>query len=70
MRESKRAGGRVCGVDIVMMADICWEGRREVATIPPIECPMTIMEVFAGYRDRMYSSTREVYAICDLRVDP
>ena len=48
MRASKRAGGSVCGADIVRMAEIRFEGSRDVATIPPIECPMTIIEVLGG----------------------
>ena len=53
IRLSKRAGGRVCGVDIVMMAEISGEGRRDVETTPPIECPMTTMDVFGGYNERI-----------------
>lgn len=37
MRESNRAGGSVCGVDIVMITEIRVDGRREVATMPPME---------------------------------
>ena len=48
IRESKRAGGRVCGVDMVMTAEIFGDGNRDVATIPPMECPMTMMGVFGG----------------------
>jgi len=36
-RASKRAGGSVCGADIVRMAEIRFEGSSDVATIPPIE---------------------------------
>lgn len=53
IRLSKRAGGRVCGVDIVMMAEICGEGRRDVATTPPIEWPITTMDVLGGYIERI-----------------
>lgn len=38
----------MCGVDIVMMAAMCLEGRREVATMPPIEWPMMVIVVFGG----------------------
>jgi hypothetical protein len=38
---------------MVMIAEICTEGRREVATTPPMEWPMMMMEVFAGYKERM-----------------
>lgn len=58
------------GVDMVMMADMLPEGRREVATIPPIEWPMTIILVFDGYNERIYEIALEVYAISDSRVDP
>ena len=60
----------MCGVDMVMMADMLPEGRREVATIPPIEWPMTMILVFDGYNERIYEIALEVYAICDSRVDP
>jgi len=53
MRPSKRAGGRVCGVDMVIMAEISGEGRRDVATTPPIEWPITTIGVLGGYRERM-----------------
>ena len=43
----------MCGVDIVMMAEISGEGRREVATTPPMEWPITAMDVFGGYSERM-----------------
>ena len=50
---SNRAGGIAKGVAIVMIAEMWGEGRREVATMPPIECPSTRIWVFAGYRDKM-----------------
>ena len=53
MRESKRAGGRVCGVDMVNIAEMLGDGSREFATIPPMEWPMTIIDVFSGYNERM-----------------
>lgn len=37
MWASKGAGGMVCGVDIVITADMLVEGKRDVATTPPIE---------------------------------
>ena len=37
MRRSNRTGGRACGVDMVIMAEILGLGRRAVATTPPIE---------------------------------
>lgn len=58
--ESNRAGGRVCGVDMVMMADMLPEGRREVATIPPIEWPITMILVSEGYSERIYEIALEV----------
>lgn len=53
MRLSKRAGGRVCGVDIVMIAEISGDGRRDVATTPPIEWPITTTDVLEGYSERI-----------------
>lgn len=70
IRESKRAGGKVYGVDIVMTLDILFDSNMEVATIPPMEWPMSITCVFAGYSDRMYVTAVVVYAICDARVEP
>jgi phosphoketolase len=70
MRASNRAGGRVCGVDMVMIAEMLDEGRSDVATIPPIEWPMIIMEVPEGYKDKMYAMAREVYAVWASRVGP
>jgi hypothetical protein len=48
MRRSNRAGGIPWGVDMVMTAEIFGDGRRDVATIPPIEWPMTMMDVPVG----------------------
>ena len=70
IRESKRAGGSVCGVDIVMIVEMLLEGSSDVATTPPIECPMMMILVFGGYNVRIYDIARDVYAICDSRVDP
>ena len=53
MRLSKRAGGRVCGVDMVMIAEISGDGRRDVATTPPIEWPRTTIGVLGGYSERI-----------------
>lgn len=53
IRESKRAGGRVCGVDIVIMVEIYGEGSRDVATMPPMEWPIRMIVVLGGYRERM-----------------
>jgi hypothetical protein len=53
IRESKRAGGNVCGVDIVIIAEMLLEGSNDVATTPPIECPMTMILVLGGYNDRI-----------------
>ena len=39
---------------MVMMAEIFGDGSKETATTPPMECPMTIIWVFAGYSERMY----------------
>lgn len=50
----------MCGVDMVMMADMLLEGRREVATIPPIEWPMTMILVLEGYNERIYEIALEV----------
>jgi hypothetical protein len=57
---SNRAGGRVYGVDIVMMDDILDDGSSEVATTPPIECPRTTIFVFGGYFERTYSTALDV----------
>ena len=57
---SNRAGGRVYGVDIVMMDEIFDEGSSEVATTPPIECPSMMIFVFGGYFERMYSTALDV----------
>lgn len=54
----------------MMMAEISGEGRRDVATIPPIECPIMIIVVFGGYNERIYLTALVVYAICDSRVGP
>jgi hypothetical protein len=32
----------------VMIAEMFGEGRRDVATMPPIEWPMTMMDVSGG----------------------
>lgn len=60
IRESNLAGGSVCGVDMVMMVEILFDGSREVATMPPIECPMIMIFVSAGYRERIYSIAFDV----------
>lgn len=70
MRRSKRAGGSSCGVDMVMTAEMLGEGRSAVATMPPIECPMTIIEVLAGYSERIYDIAADAYAVSDCRVGP
>ena len=54
----------------MMMAETSGEGRRDVATIPPIECPIMIIVVFGGYNERMYLTALVVYASCDSRVAP
>ena len=54
MRRSKRAGGSWWGIDMVMTAEMFEEGRRDVATMPPIEWPMTMMDVSGGYSESMY----------------
>ena len=41
------------GVDIVMIEEMLSWGSIDVATIPPIECPMTITEVPLGYKESM-----------------
>ena len=43
----------MCGVDMVMMTEMSGEGRRDVATTPPIEWPMTTTDVFLGYSERI-----------------
>ena len=43
----------MCGVDIVTIAEIFVEGKRDVATMPPIECPITMMLVPSGYWESM-----------------
>lgn len=53
-----------------MIAEMWVDGSSEVATIPPIEWPMIMIDVFAGYKERMYSAARDVYKICDSMVDP
>ena len=39
---------------MVMTAEIFGEGRSEVATMPPIEWPMMMMDVSGGYNESMY----------------
>ena len=34
-------------------AEMFGDGRREVATMPPMEWPMTMTDVFFGYRESM-----------------
>lgn len=53
IRESKRAGGRVWGVDMVIMVEIYGEGSSDVATMPPMECPMRMIVVLGGYNERI-----------------
>ena len=38
----------------MMTAETFGEGRNEVATTPPIEWPMTMMDVSVGYNKSMY----------------
>jgi hypothetical protein len=70
IRESKRAGGSVCGVDIVIIVEMLLEGSNDVATTPPIECPIMMILVLGGYNVRIYDIACDVYAICDSRVEP
>ena len=44
---------------MVMMAEISGDGRRDVATTPPIEWPITTMDVLGGYRERIYGMASE-----------
>ena len=70
MRRSNRTGGRVCGVDMVIIAEMLGLGSRAVATIPPIEWPMTMIDVSVGYSDRTYSIARAAYAVSESIVGP
>ena len=38
---------------MVIMAEISRDGRREVATTPPIEWPITTIGVLGGYSERI-----------------
>jgi hypothetical protein len=38
---------------MVMTAEMFGDGRRDVATTPPIEWPMIMMDVPLGYRESM-----------------
>ena len=70
IRLSSRAGGRECGVDIVIMAEMSGDGRRERATIPPMEWPMRMICVWGGYKERMYRIAEDVYARSESSVGP
>lgn len=60
----------MCGADIVIMAAMLECGRIEVATTPPMEWPIRIIEVPDGYSERMYSIARVTYRRCESRVGP
>ena len=45
---------------MVMTAETFGEGRSEVAMMPPIEWPMTMMDVSVGYNE--VNSGEEVYS--------
>jgi len=36
-----------------MIAEMLFDGRSEAATMPPMECPMTMIFVLGGYRERI-----------------
>ena len=60
MRRSKRVGGSWWGVDMVMTAEMFKEGRSDVAMIPPIEWPMTMMDVSGRYNKSVYDMALDV----------
>ena len=45
---------------MVMTAEMFKEGRSDVATIPPIEWPMMMMDVSGRYNESMYDMALDV----------
>jgi hypothetical protein len=57
-------------VDIVIMVEISGEGRRDNATIPPMEWPMMMIWVCGGYSDKMYFMAADAYERSERSVGP
>ncbi len=55
---------------MVIMAEIFLDGSREEATMPPMECPITMIFVLGGYNERIYEIAWDVYEIWDSSVEP
>ena len=45
---------------MVMTAEMFEEGRSDVATMPPIELPMTMIRVSGGYSESVYDMALDV----------